>query len=372
MKSSLNKALIFKEIKYTKYQLMIFLITLILESSYGFAKALNKISTGVDVNIISEGLKYMNLNISHHVYSGEIIINFIYAISLAYLLIGIERRKNYEFLEVMPFSRYEIIKNKYLFGLISILVCMLINFIIFSIIYAINIDTINNIPKIALMLHYKCDNLKNPVDCQYYYDLYLTTRITYITVIKSFIINLLTLIAAFSLSMLMHTISGKSVLGFIFSIISYIFPIGIFVLCSEVLSYHIPWSDEVCLHFEKFLKNIYVLTYTYDDYLKGYWPNCIKIIIFIIIINILLFYCYKKYKQENVGNLIVFEKLEPIVIIGASICFGMLIGTIIGRITMGYSSSPSVSRAIILDTLIIIISIISYIIISRINKSVKN
>lgn len=372
MKNCLNKALIFKEFKYTKYLFIVFVGTLILEGSYQFANALSKISNGVEQNVIADGIGYINRSITHHFDTSITFTSFIFATALAYVLIGVERRQNYEFREVMPFSRYDVVKNKYIFGLSFISICMLINFIIFSIIYATNVKLINNIPKIILMLHYKFDNLKDPAECQYYYNLYLNMKLSYIMVVKSFVMNFLIIIAGFSLSMLMHTISGRGVLGIIFSFIAYIFPIGIFTLCGEVLSYHTKWASNSYEYFKKFLNSVYVLAYGFDKYLEGYWTKCIKIVIFIIIINIILVYCYKKYKQENVGNLVIFEKLEPIVIIGASICFGVLISTIIARITMGYSYEPSSSRALVLDSLIVVISIISYIIISRINKLMKN
>lgn len=295
-----NKALFKKDWKITRWLTYIMIIILLFSvtlriSSYYDDYKYNSLNKEELINQTKQQISYILIYFEDRL----AIPIIIFPIALTAILFGEEkRRKTFETLAVMPYTKYEIYFNKLLLSIISVILPIVINGIIMLAMLGFNKE------------------LRN---------FYST-----IDVLKWAWINFYTIIPFLGFSFLFATLTGTTLSQIILTGIFLVFPIGFWYL----LRFNFwKWgvSDVYIYKYEVFFEKICLLS-AFDG---GLSP------IYLIIISIGMFVVSKilfdKNKMERNGETLEFEGIETFFKVGVSICTMLLMGIIFdGVINNGY------------------------------------
>ncbi|WP_132995482.1 ABC transporter permease subunit [Sporanaerobacter acetigenes] len=223
------------------------------------------------------------------------VISILAPIVMAIILFGEEkRRKTFEVLSTMPFTRYEIFFNKLLVSLVAIILPFVINSLIML---------------LALGLS---SNLR----------IFYSARDVLLWCIKIIYQQMPVL----GFSFLFGALTGTTIAQFILTGIFLVFPIGFFTLISYNLDYwglKLPSAPGVVS--EKFIN--YSILGVFDSPYHG-----TKYYIYYIVLSIILLFLSKilfdRNKLERSGETLEFENIETFFKVGVSICFALLMGII--------------------------------------------
>lgn len=323
MNKIINKALFYKEWINIRWVTLITIILLLYFKVYGVISQLNqnkmflKQQGGIwNDRWFNNGL-YVNS-------SYFVVMVFVVIILSIILFLGEKTSETQGFIASMPFTRKEIILNKWFVGVLSILISFVVTYILLSIVYAANINSIN----IVL----------NP----------------YSDIVKWFFIDVTTYICIFTYMMLMQSVMGNSIASGIVGAIILAVPWFITVIVLDlimkvslystfVLHKLVGWLNiysynsikQEYFNIDTNSGNISNIIFYYNDYLM-------KLLILFIVTCLFLYLAYISYKKRSLEynlKLIVFNNLEPIFICGVSVCSGLLAGTLVGYSNGSLSSA---------------------------------
>lgn len=212
-------------------------------------------------------------------------------IAFACLLIGLERntRRN-DFTFSLPFKRKDLFLAKWCYGAASIATFHIVNFLI------------------AYFIIYQSE---------YYSALNLVSSI------EIFWGPLLGFIMFFTFALLIGTIAGEMISQVVLSFVFGIFPLGVFLLIQELIAVHFR------IHINSPTWLEYLTPFMYVSNQPALLTTIISPIIFTVLLLWLGVILYKRNKIEHNGEFLIFKVLNPIFLIGISICLSLLGGMIV-------------------------------------------
>ncbi|MBU3154861.1 ABC transporter permease [Clostridium estertheticum] len=313
MNRIINKALFYKEWIYVKWITLLTIVILLSSKGYGVISELNykrMIQGGAEYNYwFNNGLYEANIHI--------FIMVFVVLILAMTLFAGEKTSETQGFIASMPFTRKEIIFNKWIVGVVSLFISFVVTYIFLSLLYLLNIKGL--------------DTTLNP----------------YFDIIKWFFMNTFQYICIFTFMMFIQAVMGNSIVSSIVGGIILMVPLFTTTLGDLIIrryygynrymykitndisdwlsiySYNIPHQSCV----ETAIKGTYAHAFSYYTNYKS------KLLVLFLLTCLFLFLANLAYKKRNIEynlRLIVFKNLEPVFIGGVAICSGLLAGVIFG------------------------------------------
>ena len=312
MNKTFNKALFYKEWINVKWVTLLTFITVLFFKTYGLITLLNenkftmKRSGYAITRWFNNGL-YMQQN------SYLFIMIFIVILLSIILFIGEKTSETQGFIASMPFTKKEIILNKWIVGVLSLLISFVATYIFLSLFYVANISHLN------------------------------TTLNPYSDIVRWFFMDTLQYICIFTFMLLAQTVMGNSIVtsivGGIIPILPYFIIRVIRILITTRYGF-LQYIISFCNKIEDWL-NIYSYNLSYQKWVVtepnaswfSYKNYKSKLLVLFILTCLFLYLAYVAYKKANLEynlRLIVFKNLEPIFIGMTSICSGLFAGYILG------------------------------------------
>ena len=314
MNKIVNKALFYKEWIYVKWITFLTIAILLSSKGYGVIWALDykeKIQGGVeDYYWFNHGIYTENINI--------FIMVFVVLILATTLFLGEKTSETQGFMASMPFTRKEIILNKWLVGVISLLISFAVTYIVLSSFYFLNIKGL--------------DTTLNP----------------YSDIIKWFFMNSFQYICIFTFIMLIQAVMGNSIISSIVGGIILMVPLFITLVAEVLIGRYYGYTQYQFIIFKKIRSwmNIYGYNFPQQSHIRvevnegytdtatfAYYSNYkLKLLVLFVLTCLFLYLAYVAYSKRNIEynlRVITFKNLEPIFICGVAICSGLLATTII-------------------------------------------
>ena len=308
MNKIVNKALFYKEWINVQWVTLLIIIILLLCKFYGVI-TLFKYNTGeLNNRWFNNGLYEMDI---------YYFVMVLVVIALAIILFKGEKTSETQgFIASMPFTRKEIIFNKWFVGVVSIITSFVVIYIILSLIYIININNLN------------------------------TTLNPYSDIIKWFFMDVLQYICIFTFMILIQVVMGNSIVaGIVGGIILWV-PSFVVMVVQSVAGIYLRSFQNMYILQDKIVGwiNIYSYNIPYAAWVSPSVNNSrgayrlihyvnykSKLLVLFILICLFLHLSYVAYKKRDLEynlSLIVFDNLKPIFTWGFAFCLGILIGYI--------------------------------------------
>ncbi|MBK5241729.1 ABC transporter permease subunit [Clostridium sp.] len=313
MNKIINKALFYKEWINVKWVTLLTIVILLYFKVYGVISALNQ----NEIYFQQHGEVWTDrwFNNGLHERGTYVLVMIFVVILIAMILFAGEKAsENQGFLASMPFTRKEIILNKWIVGVLSILISFVVTYIFLSLLYVANINNL--------------DTVLNP----------------YSDIVIWVLMDIFQYICIFTFIMLAQTVMGNSIVAGIVGGIILIVPYFITLVLQSLIdrfymeNFYIivdkigPWLNIYSYNLtqERWLENTansgkeLYRTFYYIDYK-------LKLLILFILTCLFLYLSYVSYKKRSLEynlKLISFKNLEPIFSIGFAICLGLLAGSI--------------------------------------------
>ncbi|MBW9171384.1 ABC transporter permease subunit [Clostridium estertheticum] len=320
MNKIINKALFYKEWINVRWVTLLTIITLLFYKVYGVISLLNRNKMYMEYNIGSRTDRWFN-NGLYGMNSYYFVMVLVVIILTIILFKGEKTSETQGFIASMPFTRKEIIINKWLVGVVSLLISFVITYIFLSLFYFANINGLGK--------------TLNP----------------YSDIVKWFFMDTFQYICIFTFIMIVQAVMGNSIVsGMVGGIILGV-PIFISMVVKELGMRYYHYDDLINIIFEKFSywTNIYgynvakqksfhpnsAENINQDYYQNFYYSNYnLKLLVLFLLTCLFLFLAYVAYKKRNIEynlRLIVFKNLETVFVCGIAICSGLLAGVIFGE-----------------------------------------
>lgn len=305
MNRIINKALFYKEWINIRWITLLTIVILLFFKVYGF------------ISILNENERYMNhqggLNnnvwFNNGLYEMQAyyyVMIFVVILLAVTLFAGDKNSETQGFIASMPFTRKEIILNKWIIGVLSLLISFIISYILFSLFYVVNINVLNT----AL----------NP----------------YSDIAKWFFMDTLQYVCIFTFIVLAQAVMGNSVVSGIVGGLILIVPWFITMVVQDLFMRDHNLSDYTYNVFGNIgdWSNIYSYNIAHRNWLitdPAYFYNNygLKLLVLFILTCLFLYLAYVSYKMRNLEynlSLIVFKNLKPVFVWGFAICFGLFAG----------------------------------------------
>lgn len=314
-----NKGLFYKEWIYVRWVTLLTTLILLFYKVYGVILLLNRNKMYMKYNTGIRTDRWFNNGL--YARSSYYFVMILLVIILAIILFSGEKTSETQgFIASMPFTRKEIIYNKWFVGVVSLLISLGITYICLSLFYFANINNL--------------DKALNP----------------YSDTFKWFFMDTFQYICIFTFIMLVQAVMGNIIVsGMVGGIILGVPAFISTVVQRLVIRYQYNQSINVILEKISGWINIYsynvvkqksfhpdpAANINQDYYQNFYYINYkSKLLIFIILTCLFLYLTYVAYKKRNLEynlRLIVFENLKPVFIWSFAICLGLLIGYIFGN-----------------------------------------
>ncbi|MBU3160036.1 ABC transporter permease subunit [Clostridium frigoris] len=310
MSKGINKALVYKEWINVRWVTLLTIIILFYAKVDGVITELNHNKTSMRLN----GTVWTDRWFNNGLYVKDVylyLMLFLVILLAITLFLGEKTSETGGFIASMPFTRKEIILNKWFVGVVSLLISFVVTFIILSLIYLANINDLD----IAL----------NP----------------YSDIVKWFFMDTFQYISIFTFMMFAQSIMGNCIVSSIVGGVVLVVPL---FLNSLALKYQAIQSTRLfsskvtkwlCIYMYNITQQNWVNTESNSGkemYRTFYYTNYkSKLLIFFVLTCLFLYLAYVSYKKRNLEynlRLIVFKNLEPVFIIIISICLGILGGSI--------------------------------------------
>ncbi|MCB2352918.1 ABC-2 transporter permease [Clostridium estertheticum] len=316
MNKILNKGLFYKEWINVRWVTLLTIIVLLFYKVYGLISLLSRNKMYMEYNIGGRTDRWFNNGLYGE--SSYYFVMVFVVIILAIILFKGEKTSETEgFIASMPFTRKEIIINKWLVGVLSLLISFIVTYIFLSIFYVTNINDLN------------------------------TTLNPYSDIVRWFFIDTFQYICIFTFIMLMQAVMGNIIVsGMVGGIILGV-PIFISMVVQELVMRYYEYSQSINIILEKINGiNGWVNIYSYnvakqksfypnpaeninqDYYQNFYYSNYkSKLLVLFLLTCLFLFLANLAYRKRNIEynlRLIVFKNLEPVFIGGVAICSGLL------------------------------------------------
>ncbi|WP_341458681.1 ABC-2 transporter permease [Clostridium tetanomorphum] len=328
--------MIYKEWRNAKWISLLILLDLIIFKIINVTSSLNNLKS-YKQSILERAAEHSNYSImNYNLYKKYWFNNslnefepwifgvIILTIVLAIILFQSERNgSTYSLIASMPFKRSEVIKTKWLTGMLAITLPFIITFVVISVFYFINLKWMIEQP-FSLILNW-------------------------------LFINIFTCIAIFSFIFFIETIMGQNISAAIVGSLILTAPSGCLSIINEFIITHIqnPLTYSLIIkEINTISQNILLYTsskptFKFDELVIGdnhiqqhyyiYYNYGLKIVVLLFLIGItylLSIYCYNKNQFEMNGYLVLFKPFEYILKFGVAICLGLLCSAVLG---VGYS-----------------------------------
>ncbi|MBU3160038.1 ABC transporter permease [Clostridium frigoris] len=311
MNKIVNKALFYKEWINVRWVTLLTIAMILITKGYGVMWALNykKVQGEVDSHYwFNNGLYSQD---------GYIFIMLFVIILLAItLFIGEKTSETQGFMASMPFTRKEIIINKWFVGVSGLLISFLVTYVFLSLFYFANIKGI--------------DRALSP----------------YSDIIRWFFMDTFQYICIFTFLMLIQAVMGNSIVSTIVGGIILVVPLFITMVVQNLTVRSYGYIQGRYMIFDKLYTWLSIYSYNLPQqnfvnitinevagtfYYYRYYKS--KLLVLFLLTCLFLFLAYVAYKKRNIEynlRLIVFKNLEPVFIWGVAICSGLLAGAIFG------------------------------------------
>lgn len=316
MKSLYNKTLFKKEFKISKWMMILMTLNLLI---FKILKIDNSLK-GHKSLLTNRSLSYEDAKISMlHWFNHELIGELFFSVIMIFLIIMLvtlmfqNERSNstFGFLASIPYKREEVIKTKWIVGVITIIIPMVISLICISIFYKYN---------------------KSFIDDNYF------------IILRWFFITTLQYICIYSGLFLCQTLMGQNIISSIVGAIIIYVPYGTIAIIAKLVYSNFNLKHKLLAKISDIMSYSNLYNFGLGDYVDLsdgrhliyyliYKEYNIKIIIMIILtvtFYILAKYYYKVNSLENTGKIFIFPSLKPVLIWGFAICFGLLSCEFIG------------------------------------------
>lgn len=319
MNKIINKALFYKEWINVRWVTLFTIVILLYFKFYGVISVLNQNKVFIKLH----GRVWTNRWFNNGLFNKS---NYFFVMVLIIILLSIilfageKTSETQGFIVSMPFTRKEIILNKWIVGVLSILISFALTYIVLSLFYVANIGGL--------------DTRLNP----------------YSDIVKWFFIDTFQYICIFTFMVLVQAVMGNSIVSAIVGGIILEVPFYITTVVQEIVlrtsNYSLDNLRYLAFQRAEGWLNIYgynaakqqwfnteqnrgndmYQTYYYNDY-------GLKLLILFILTCLFLYLAYVAYKKRNLEynlRLVVFKNLEPVLIWGIAICIGLLAGITFG------------------------------------------
>lgn len=317
MNKIVNKALFYKEWIYVKWITLLTIAIILFSKAYEIISQLNQTTIFVQHNQIvwndywfNNGLYAENINV--------FIMILIVIILAMTLFLGEKTSETQGFIASMPFTRKEMIFNKWLVGVVSLLISFAVTYIFLSLFYLLKIKGL--------------DTTINP----------------YSDIIKWFFMNTFQYICIFTFMMLIQAVMGNSIVSGIVGGIIVMVPTFITMVAQNLIVRYYGYTHYQYMIFYKLSNWLNICFYNLSQqslvktlinndsaFAFSYYSNYkSKLLVFFLLTCLFLYLAYVAYKRRNIEynlRLIGFKNLEPVFIMGFAICLGLLAGVIIGN-----------------------------------------
>lgn len=329
MKNYLNKAIFYKEWKC--YAPLMLMLTCVFGDSYNFL-----------VNVQSKTFSNSNIIVLKRFVSNEYVI-FATILVIAALIIGEDKKHNlYERLISMPFKRADIIRTKWIAGIIIIFVATIFNFMILSLLY------FNDRAK-------------------------LINHFNYMEIVQWFVINFLTYSVILTFFMLIQCLTFSKIIGGIIGISLISIP-NILITFLTSAPVRTVSKGIVSYQTNSYLQNLsHILSYIdllgYSKWKVGAESTISRSVILIILL--ITFYMILKYFFINMnfedGKFNIPSKIGKVIQIITSLFIGVIFSQILLSTSLFFTGIPTkIPLAITL-----IFAIIAYFSYSKISKIIN-
>lgn len=323
MKKFINKALFYKEWINVRWITALTILILLYFKLFGVISELNMNKMFMK----EQGRVWTNRWFNNGLFINDkyyVVMIFVVMILAIILFIGEKTSETQGFTVSMPFTRKEIILNKWLVGVFSIIISFVVTFIALSLFYAANL--------------YYIDTNLNP----------------YLDIVKWLFMDMTFYCSIFTFIMFVQTVMGNSIVSSIVGAIILLVPIFVISIIREIVyqSTKVQYDDHIMIVFNKL--EAWLNPYNYnstqqqwyniehnnnkDMYRTFYYNNYeLKLLILIVLTGLFLYLAYAFYKKRDLEynlRLLAFNNLESVFIFGFSICVGLLLGA-----TLGFGSS---------------------------------
>lgn len=318
MNKFINKALFYKEWINVKWVTVLTIFVLLYFKLFGVISQLNtnKMFMKEQGRVWTDRWFNNGLFIKDNYYLTMIFAVIILSIIL---FLGEKTSETQGFIVSMPFTRKQIILNKWLVGVFCIIISFVVILIALSLFYAANL--------------YYIDTALNP----------------YSDIIKWFFMDIIFYCSIFTFIMFVQTAMGNSIVAGAVGAIIPLVPIFIISVVKELVmrTSGVTWNNPKLMTFQRF--ETYLNVYTYnnteqqwynigkhdtDMYRTFYYHNYeLKLSLLLIMTVLFLYLAYAFYKKRDLEynlRLLSFKNLESVFIWGFSICAGLLLGAILG------------------------------------------
>jgi ABC-type transport system involved in multi-copper enzyme maturation permease subunit len=311
MNKIINKALFYKEWINVRWVTLITIVMLIYFKVYGVVSELNQNETCLK----QYGKVWTDRWFNNGIYIKSnyyVIMGFIIIILAVILFMGEKTSETQGFVASMPFTRKEILLNKWIVGVISILISFVVTYVLLSLLYVVNIT--------------RLDTSLNP----------------YSDIVRWFFMDTFQYMFIFTFIMLAQGVMGNSIVSGILGGIIIEVPCAITAIVQQmffntssiflgkiqdwlnIYEYNVP--SQMWFNTEPNSGKDMYRTFYYDNF-------GLKLLIFLILTSLFLYLAYVSYKKRNLEynlRIIAFKNLEPVFILGFAVCLGLLVGVILG------------------------------------------
>ncbi|MCB2360028.1 ABC transporter permease subunit [Clostridium estertheticum] len=319
MSKILNKALFYKEWINVKWITILTIVVLLFYKADGVISLLNQNKMYMKYNGVIRTDKWINEGL----YGGSsyyFVMVFVVIILAISLFVGEKTSETEGFIVSMPFTRKEIMLNKWLIGVLSLLISFIVTYIFLSLFYFVNINELN------------------------------TTLNPYSDIVKWFFMDTFQYICIFTFIMLIQAVMGNSIVsGMVGGIILGV-PTFISMVVQELVIIHYRDNQSISIILDKIYYWVNIYSYNVakqksfypnpaeninqDYYQNFYYSNYkSKLLVLFLLTCLFLFLANLAYKKRNIEynlRLIAFKNLEPVFIGGVAICSGILVIAIKG------------------------------------------
>jgi ABC-type transport system involved in multi-copper enzyme maturation permease subunit len=313
MNKIVNKALFYKEWIYVKWITLLTIATLLSTQLYGVIWAFN-------FKGMVKGEAWNDYWFNTALYEANahlIIMVFVVLILATTLFLGEKTSETQGFIASMPFTRKEIILNKWIVGVISLLISFAVTYIVLSLFYFLTIKGL--------------DTTLNP----------------YSDIIKWFFMDTFQYICIFTFIMFIQAVMGNSIVSSIVGGIILMVPLFVLMVAQNLFERYYGFTEYISVVFNKLNRwlNIYFYNLPQQNRVKiaihegdstfsstfSYYSNYkSKLLVLFLLTCLFLYLAYVAYSKRNIEynlRLIVFKNLEPVFIGGVAICSGLLAAT---------------------------------------------
>lgn len=351
MKFKLNKSLLYKDWKTTKWVAMLMFFCILYTKLFKLMSELNLQKSYLTQHGQMFTVRWFNNSLLYGSLYFVAMAALVCLLSLA-LFLNEKSTQSYGLIFSMPFTKKDIIKNKWFLGIAIIIGSFLINAILISFFYLANLKWIN------------------------------TSLNPFSDILKWFIMDSTVYILLFTVFLFFQTIMGNVVFSSITCALTLLVPRFLILIISDILriSFNLACDGKLLVKLNDIGNYLYIYNYNFannqwyntnaknacDVYQILSYPNLsLKLLIcwiLIILFFALSLYCFSNRKLEFNNKIVCNSKLETVFKWCVSICAGLMVGAFVG---LGYFNE----NIAVFSLSAILAAIVAYYILNKVIKA---